>query len=291
MTTKTKKQVETNGFHTEDVQEFALTKDEIKAAAGYTREEMMAMVGMYYGIQKLRVGASNKASAHNRKVDMLSDTSIILRMKTDLFRLEKEAAKGMAAYANNQPLGRWAMSNIGVGPVIAAGLLAHIDVVRAQTAGAIWNFAGLNPDIEWDKGQKRPYNAALKRLCWILGECFKRASNHPDCFYGKLYRSQKEKYVERNETGKHAENARKRLARAKQGKWRISDEQRETWGAGKLQASGLDLMAMRYAVKIFLSHYHQVGRSLLGLEIPKPWVLVHGGHVHMIEIPNWPMEE
>ena len=55
---------------------------------------------------------------------------------------------------------------------ISAGLMANIDITKVQTAGQIQAFAGLDPTREWNKGEKRPYNARLKALCWKIGQCF-----------------------------------------------------------------------------------------------------------------------
>ncbi len=269
----------------------ALNRDEVAAVAAFGREQAMALIGLYYSIQKVRIGASNKIAAHERQVDALSDSALIVHLKEDLHRVERQAARGLKAYAEAQPLGKWALSNIGVGPIICAGLLAHIDVTKASTAGAIWNFAGLNPDQVWEKGQKRPYNAALHTLCWKLGESFKRTSiKFSDELYQKLYRQRKTLEVQRNARGDFREAAAARLEKANKNKWRISPEQRSIWSDGKLQDRGLDLRAMRYTVKIFLSHYHMVGRELVFGEAPVPWIIAHGGHTHFIPPPNWPMK-
>ncbi len=296
-----------------DLEPRKLTRLEVLEASTFTREQALSLVGMYYSAQKLRVGAGNRISAHERSVDVLSDSNLVRLLKADLEKIEKQAARGLKAFAESQLLGRWALSQVGVGPVIAAGLLAHIDLktcacpvyrgMRAQdrpphvcpgvvTAGAVWRFAGLDPTMTWEKGEKRPYNAKLKRLCWILGECFKKTCNNEKAFYGRLYRERKKLEVQRNEAGDFRALALERLALANRNRYRISPEQREIWGSGKLQAVGLDRRAARYAVKIFLSHLHQVGREILFGECVKPWVLVHGqGHAHFIAPPNWPLVE
>lgn len=279
---------------TPDVQR--LTRAEVLTAAGLNREQAMALVGLYYSMQKLRIGASNKESAHERRVDVMADPVLIRKLKDQLLILEKQAARGLKAFAEAQPLGRWALQLLGVGPVIAAGLLAHIDVARAPTAGAVWRFSGLDPTCRWEAGAKRPYNAALKTLCWKLGESFKKIPldtdfSRPEALYARLYRERKALEVQRNELGEHAEGARARLEEATRKRFRISAEQRETWAAGKRQPVGLDRMAGRYAVKIFLSHFHQVGREILGLPLVAPWAIEHGGHVHLMTPPCWPMSE
>ena len=282
-----------------------LVRPDVAEVAQYTRNEAMMLVGMYYGIQKLRVGASNKASAHKREVDDLSDPALILAMKGELRKLEKWEARALQTYAEAQPLGRWAMSQTGVGPVICAGLLAHIDVTRSNSVAGVWRFAGLDPDMVWEKGQKRPYNAALKTICWKLGESFKKAPGHTRkdkktgrkvvmrdySLYERLYRDRKKLEVRNNNKGLLAGQAAQKLASAAAKKARLSPEQKKTWQSGKLQDVGLDRRAMRYAVKIFLSHFWQVGRELLGLPGARPYAIAYLGHVDEIAIPNWPMAE
>jgi hypothetical protein len=258
----------------------------VKEAQTFNREQAAALVGMYYSIQKSRVGASNKVSAHNRNVDFLPDTAVIVQLKEQLHKLEKQASRALNWYAKSQPLGIWAMSHQGVGHVFAAGLLAHIDCSKAHTAGGVWRFAGLDPTLVWNKGEKRPYNAALKKLCWLIGESFKKVHAKDDAFYGKLWKERKDREIRYNEEGRFADLARAKLVEADRKRFNIPAEMRKSWDEGKLTKGGLDLRAGRYAVKIFLSHYWQVGRLLMGLPICKPWVIEHGGHVHIINPPN-----
>jgi len=320
------------------------TKDQLAEAHTFDREQMAAAVGMYYGIQKLRVGARNKESAHERSTDILADPVLITEMKQRLERLERESARVLREFAQARPLGRWAMSIAGVDAVIAAGLLAHIDVARAQTAGAIWRFAGLlDPKLQpWERGQKRPWNARLKTLCYKLGESFKKLTvsetslngdddviaekvlkEHADkgielsgtelltkvkakraraqkrasslqndnYLYVRLYSERKQRETQRNDAGLFREQALGRLELAKRKGLAISPDQKKLWADGRLQPVGVDRRAARYAVTIFLSHYHQIGREILGLPMPKPWVLEHGGHVHYIPPPCWPVSE
>ncbi len=287
------------------------TKAEALECKGITQEEARMLVGMYYSIQKFRMAAGAKVSAHTNRQDIIGpqEMAFLKARKEDLYQAEKNTAKGLKAFAEGEALGRWSMSNVGLGPVNTAGLLAHIDfstccckvyegVPRKDrpghkcdglaTAGAIYKFAGLidKKHLPWTKGQKRPYNAQLKKLCFLIGESFKRTSKLPDAFYGRLYARRKEQEVRRNDAGMYKELAYERLALAKEKKYNISPEQKETWGSGRLQAVGLDLRAMRYAVQIFLSHYHAIGRKLLGLPVVAPWVMVHSKQrAHYIHPP------
>ena len=192
--------------------------------------------------------------------------------------IEKNILRVLERYASASPVGFWMLEQHGVGPVIAAGMLAHLDIEQAPTAGHFWRFAGLDPSCRWEKGEKRPYNAALKQLTYHLGECVKRTSNAADSFYGKIYRERKALLVERNERGFNAE-------RAKTFKTN-SAEVRKVLKEGKLPAGNLDRQACNYAAKIFLSHLHAVMFwDKYRKAPPKPFAIQHLGHAHEIWIP------
>ena len=146
------------------------------------------------------------------------------------------------------------MAQHGIGPVIAAGLLAHIDIHKAPTVGNIWSFAGLNPDQKWEKGQKRPWNADLKTLCFKISDSFVKTSNSTKSFYGPIYRSRKVYETQKNELGEYADAAAQVLATK-----RITEPAtKKTYESGKLPLGHVDMRARRYAVKFFLSHLHDV---------------------------------
>src|SRR4029078_13106851 len=96
-------------------------------------------------------------------------------------------------------------------------MLSQIDINRARTAGHIWRYAGLDPTVRWNKGEKRPWNASLKRLAWIAGESFVKVSGNPDALYGQLYRERKAIEERKNLAGDFADQAAASLAGKKYG--------------------------------------------------------------------------
>lgn len=192
--------------------------------------------------------------------------------------MEVTVKRALEKYAAASPVGRWVLAQHGVGPVIAAGMLAHLDITKAPTVGHFWRFAGQDPTCKWNKGEKRPYNAEMKQLVYHFGECAKRFSNMADNFYGKIYRARKEFLVKRNEEGFNAE-------RAKTFRTNSADV-KKTLKEGKLPASNLDRQAANYAAKIFLSHLHAVMYwDKYRKAPPKPFAIQHQGHAHEIRIP------
>ena len=47
-------------------------------------------------------------------------------------------------------------------------LKIHIDINKCPYAGNIFSFAGLNPKRKWEKGERRPWNADLKKIIWKI---------------------------------------------------------------------------------------------------------------------------
>ena len=64
-------------------------------------------------------------------------------------RFESAIKKSLDVFSAAQEVGQWARSVMGVGPVIASGMLAHIDMDKTPSIGALWRFAGYDPTSQW----------------------------------------------------------------------------------------------------------------------------------------------
>src|SRR5258705_7884994 len=148
-----------------------LRKDVRAAAADLQDEEVRYLVDAYYIMQDDRKRARNQERAYTKAQDgeVEKPSGILSWLAGNSERLEDEIKTVLDVYSENHPIGLWMKANIGIGPVIAAGLLAHISVEETPTVGHIWRFAGLDPTQKWEKGKKRPWNAALRTLCWKVG--------------------------------------------------------------------------------------------------------------------------
>lgn len=216
----------------------------------------------------------------------------------------------------------------GVGPVIAAGLITHIDITKAPTVGCIWSFAGLlDPkDVKWGKGQKRPFNATLRTLlAFKLGESLVKVQNRDSDVYGKLFADRKRFEWARNKVGYNRERCAQILADKNIGKdtdayawysgqitpealaqWEVLDAARRVTfvkthavapghGLPMLPPAHIHAMARRWAVKLFLAHYHHVAFvDYYEKDPPKPYIFEHqppgSNHRHFIAPPNFPWQ-
>ena len=93
--------------------------------------------------------------------------------------------------------------------------------------------------------------------------------------------------MENNEAGAYKGQAEAKLLKFKIGQ---DTDAYKAYSQGKLPPAHIHARAKRYAVKLFLAHYHHVGYELLHGELPpRPFVIEHMGHVDYMGPPNWPM--
>ena len=263
-----------------------LRRDLVKAASTLSVDEARYLVDAYYAMQEYRKAAGNQVRALAESEEPHGVIQWLFDQNTTV---EKQILRALDSWTDALPAARWAKSICGIGPVISAGLAAHIDITRSATVGHIWRFAGIDPTVEWKKGEKRPWNAGLKTLCWKIGESFVKVSGNESDFYGKLYIQRKQYEQQRNDSGQLADQAARKLERFKIGK---NTEAYKAYAAGKLPPAHIHARAKRWAVKLFLAHYHHVAFTLAnGTPPPKPYVISILGHADMIMPPNFPMQE
>lgn len=266
-----------------------LSRDLRTAAATLSDKEARYMVDLYYQIQEYRKATANQDRSM-KSAEPVAEPTELITWALDNFRIfENNIKAAIDKYSDAHIVGQWSKSIVGIGPVIAAGLLAHLGDYPRTSASQIWRFAGLDPTVSWEKGQKRPWNASLKTLCWKIGESFVKVSNNDGDVYGKLYQQRKTFETEMNDRGGYSEQAVAKLEKFKIGK---GTEAYGHYSSGKLPPAHIHARAKRYAVKMFLSHWFAVDFEVRNEKpAPDPWVIAHGGHVDKVPVPNWPMTD
>ena len=291
-----------------------LNKDLRIASRTLTTREARYLVDAYYLLQRDRIAADNQIRSMSRD----GEPVMLLEWYGDQMRtLENQVKITLDAYSASHAVGGWARGILGVGPVICAGLLAHIDIHKAATAGHIWNFAGLNPGVKWEKGQKRPWNGDLKTLCWKLGESFVKVSGNDKSFYGRLFRERKKDETQRNRAGEFVEQAAHEIATKRIDKSKVAyafysgalpPEVLDGWSElnqtqqnarvkkmrkdpgtypAMLPPGHIHARSKRWVVKIFLSHLHAKWFQIeFDREAPVPYAIAHLGHAHLISPPD-----
>jgi len=305
------------------------------------RSEIRYFVDLYYQLQEYR-----KAGGNQERAAIASDEppgEFSRSVQAGFAKTETGIERYLDELTSQTTVGRWAKSVVGIGPVISAGLLAHIDIRQAPTAGRIWRFAGLDPTQHWigaakakarvdellsggapletaippmaveigcrpetilrlatsnREGQpieptratlakacaKRPWNAALKVLCWKIGEAFVKTCNNEGGFYGQIYKARKLIEEAKNGRGDFAPQAAAALEAKRFGK---TTEAYKAYSAGKLPPAHIHARAKRVAVKLFLAHWQEVAWfAEFGELPPKPYAIDRLGHSDLLIPPN-----
>ena len=264
-----------------------LSRDLAAAARTMGPKEARFLVDFYYTSQDNRKRAANQARSLAQGVEVAEgevepEPHVLIDW---LFEqgliLETQIKRALDQYTQGHIMGSWMREIVGIGPVIAAGILANLEKPR-PTAGKIYAFAGLAAEGQkpWKSGEKRPYNVQLKTLCWHAGQSFMKLSGRPDCFYGRLYRERKLYEQRLNDEGKREATAKEWLPRV--GK---TTEAFKHYSSGRLPPSQVDGRARRWAVKIFLSHMNEVWLIRTGQPVPAPFAIGRLGHVDYIPPP------
>jgi hypothetical protein len=294
-----------------------LDRDLKQAARTLGRRQIRFLVDTYYQVQHFRIASSAQARTNAEGAE---PNRLLVWNQDQMTSLEKNIQRALQEFSDTYTVGKWMMSICGIGPVISAGLLAHLEIepwkcVKGKKPGSFcnranphgpechavsmatgchfWRFAGLDPTVKWEKGQKRPWNAELKCLvAFKAGECFVKVQSRESDVYGKLYRERKDLEIARNLEGKFKATAEAVLESKRIGK---DTEAYKHYSQGMLPPAHLHSRARRWAVKMFLSHVHAaMFEDFYGKPAPRPYIFDHpelGDHRHYIPVPNWPFEE
>lgn len=123
-----------------------ISKEIKESVATVSGDQVRFLVDAYYQTQDFRKAVDNQARAVKMGVDGEgTDKPLsIVWLGENIKAQEVEIKKMLDIYTSNNPVGRWAKSITGIGPVIAAGLIAGFDIKKCCYATQFLSYAGLN---------------------------------------------------------------------------------------------------------------------------------------------------
>lgn len=259
-----------------------LSRDAKKAIIGEISGTLEAryLVNMYQQIQRDRIRTQLRVASLKKA----GSPHLIFEYYLEQYRiLERNAAKVLVGWAKTQPQWEWLIGIRGIGPVIAACLIAYVRPEYCKSAGSIWRYAGIDVG-PMDERATTKFSRDFKRLCWLIGQSFIRTKSD-DSFYYHLYLKRKAYEQEKNERGEYAEQAANIL---KQFNYDSATTAYAFYKNGMLPPMHIHNRATRYAVKIFLSHLAQVTYEMTYNEPqPTPYAMAILGHKDYIAPPNY----
>lgn len=149
--------------------------------------ELKALVEMYYDIQKFRQAGQNRDNPA-MKAERLE--LAVAKLKN----LEGYLVNEMVAVLPEYPISDWLLGLRGVGPMMAAALIASDLDPAIDKPSSWWRFAGVGvvdgKNQRKRRGEKRSYNGFLRRTLYVLMGQFLKA-HQPEhgrpSFYADLY--------------------------------------------------------------------------------------------------------
>jgi len=132
----------------------AMGQADREGVGGVTDSEARYLVDTYYQMQESRIRSNNRVKGlerdAKREKNKAEPHDALDFVQGQFALLEKNLASILGVYAETHPMGWFFAQTVGIGPIISAGLLAHIDIKKAATAGALWRFAGMEPTQRWE---------------------------------------------------------------------------------------------------------------------------------------------
>jgi hypothetical protein len=232
------------------------------------------LIRLYYDIQKLRVATNNRYKVRRfsvcprrhyvplksgsregcpvkgcgmpvKVVEKPSNPvleSVLKRLEVD----EENVKAALYDAIKDHPLWTMYLSRIrGIGPVLAAYLIFELDPRRFESVSKLWHYCGLHVvDGKAPRraaGQKVDWNPFARTMAWRMSDSFRKVGG----FYKMFYEMKLSEC-----TQKHPDWTKKHCI----------------------------AHAMRVTVKLFLSHYHEIGRAIYGFPAVTPYSCIVKPH-------------
>lgn len=122
-------------------------KKEIRNVKNASRQEIRCLVDNYYQIQQKRIALRGQIRAIRQEADDLSTVAFadILEWQLKAQMIQEKGLKdALGKICETSEVGRWLMQIKGIGPTLAAGLMAYFDVTGINYATHFMSYAGLN---------------------------------------------------------------------------------------------------------------------------------------------------
>jgi len=224
-----------------------------------------------------------------------------------LKRMEEDIKNQIGKLIKDWPVwSKWLVNVKGVGPIIAGGLFAYVDINIAEKVSSLWHFAGQHvvdgqvPRLQ--KGVRRSWSRRMQVIIWNFGETAVRCGKG----YRELFDNRKAKeernrcFIYRLDNGKSDEDMADFVAghvldeavgKYKVGKFienkamakriisQLQDDEQLTLELDRKQAH-VNNRAKRFVRKVFLSHVYEVWRKSEGLSVRPVYPVSGGDGVH-----------
>ncbi len=237
--------------------------------------EASYLVGMYQYFLNQRIAVQNRLRS-------LPDepSNALMYMKQQMEEGEKDCRVLLECYTDNHPIASVIKQIKGIGSIISAGYVAHVDMDKAKHFPQVLAYGGYSPTAVWRKGERRSYNMDFRKILILAGRSFVFSSGSPISYFGKRYKLFKTRIEWHNEQGHYADVAAKKLSMFK------FDEASSTYKAyikGILPPAHIIRLAAFKTVALFVGVVHDYWSNQLGRHIePYPFAILGHDKLSMV---------
>lgn len=125
---------------------------------GVSKKETKVLVDYYYQLQEKRLICEGQLRSAIQESDNTVGHELLSWSYNQMRTMEKGYQDILDAVSKSSRVGRWLREIKGIGPTLAAALVAYFDIDKASSAGAFWSYAGLNnnlaPKMSRDKAKQ-----------------------------------------------------------------------------------------------------------------------------------------
>ena len=219
---------------------------------------------------KLKQKMENQLLAYERYTDEPNPSTVefltesVDPLKKRLAKIDRKVEKHMRQ--SEDPLVKAALGVRKCGPITMAGMIFYVDLEKAQSASALWSYAGLHTASHqrYQKGKAGGGNKTLRTMLWNMANSMVKDM---DCPYREVYDRTKDRLAESEKITKTRNTA---------GDW-IECAWKDTKPSHRHGA------ALRAVMKHFLADYWFVGRELRGLSTRPLYVEEQLGHTGIVK--------
>lgn len=240
----------------------SLQPKETQGGAAEQKARIRTLIDIYYDTQDVRIRTFNRLRTAG-KVEGINPNL--------LKELEKEIREYIHTELKDLPLYAWLRGVKGIGPILAGGLISHIDIAKADHASSLWKFFGLHVKegkaVRRRKGEKLDFNIKMRTLAWKIADSFIKRKTP---FYTDIYYEAKKLESEKL----------RNCAMRKECLRMLSGRARRVGTAPKQPPCKLHAhyRAVRKMVKRFLLDLWVHWRNLEGLPVSQPYAIAILGH-------------
>ena len=115
------------------------------------KNDIRFVIKFYYQMQDYRIQLAGQIRSMSQDTsDSITQHELLDWLYSNVVQLEEELKKAIDHYVSNHPVGQWLKQIIGIGPVLAGGLLCYLDVTKAPSVSHFYSYAGLNDNnVPW----------------------------------------------------------------------------------------------------------------------------------------------